>query len=77
MRMSTTRVSGDPCPRWGPPACAQDPLSSLGMLWLCWGPPSSLGSPCPHLSLSLPFPVPLIRTMESRIMIPLKISPLQ
>lgn len=37
---------------------------------LPWAPPALT-------SLSFPFPVPLIRTMESRIMIPLKISPLQ
>ncbi|NXA11686.1 NIPS1 protein, partial [Sapayoa aenigma] len=41
------------------------------------GPHPTLGTPFPHLSLSFPSPVPLIRTMESRIMIPLKISPLQ
>ncbi|NXL54134.1 NIPS1 protein, partial [Podilymbus podiceps] len=39
------------------------------------GTPCLGRDPCPHLSLF--FPVPLIRTMESRIMIPLKISPLQ
>lgn len=48
-----------------------------------WDPLPTLGTPCPQwgppafTSFSLPFPVPLIRTMESRIMIPLKISPLQ
>ncbi|NWH26821.1 NIPS1 protein, partial [Grus americana] len=46
-----------------------------------WDPLPSAWTPCrgpPALtSLSFPFPVPLIRTMESRIMIPLKISPLQ
>lgn len=44
------------------------------------GTPSHLGHLLPSplsLSLSFPSPVPLIRTMESRIMIPLKISPLQ
>ncbi|NXC96448.1 NIPS1 protein, partial [Certhia familiaris] len=46
-----------------------DPCA-LGMPCPCWGP-SGL------TSLSFPSPVPLIRTMESRIMIPLKISPLQ
>lgn len=47
------------------------------------GPPLTLVTPCPCWEppaltcLSFPSPVPLIRTMESRIMIPLKISPLQ
>lgn len=38
--------------------------------WRCWGPPGLT-------PVSFAPPVPLIRTMESRIMIPLKISPLQ
>ena len=46
----------------------QDPLPMPGTPSPCRGPPALT---------SLPFPVPLIRTMESRIMIPLKISPLQ
>ncbi|NWW29904.1 NIPS1 protein, partial [Panurus biarmicus] len=43
---------------------------------LLWGPPGHAGDPLAS-PLSFPSPVPLIRTMESRIMIPLKISPLQ
>ncbi|NXD40107.1 NIPS1 protein, partial [Copsychus sechellarum] len=47
----------------GTPTYSSDPLPVLG---------------APALTcLSFPSPVPLIRTMESRIMIPLKISPLQ
>lgn len=47
-----------------------------------WDPLPLPGTPCPHqgppaLTSLSSFPVPLIRTMESRIMIPLKISPLQ
>ncbi|NXD31404.1 NIPS1 protein, partial [Spelaeornis formosus] len=45
-------------------------------LHLLWGPPARAGNPLPS-PLFFPSPVPLIRTMESRIMIPLKISPLQ
>lgn len=47
-----------------------DPCPLWGPPWRCWGPPGLT-------PVSFAPPVPLIRTMESRIMIPLKISPLQ